>query len=218
MAVRRALKSVAVVLCLLCAGGGALAQAVDAPAPTRIAPPVAPQATLSEGVSEAADRPVPGQRRAPVLTVDPNRLFAETLFGQQILSDLEAEAEALSANNRELEAMLRAEERALTAQRPSMTPEDFRDTAEAFDQKVQAIRRERTERARALDSQRATAEARFLATAQGALVALMEERGASVLLDMRSVILRDNAIDITSDAVKKIDAAIGRGEGLIPQD
>jgi len=92
-----------------------------------------------------------------------------------------------------------------------MSPENFRDTAEAFDQKVQAIRRERTELARELEDKRASAEARFLATAQGVLVELMNERGANILLDMRSIILRDNAVDITNAAVRKIDEAIGRG-------
>ncbi|MCW1956671.1 OmpH family outer membrane protein [uncultured Lentibacter sp.] len=152
--------------------------------------------------------------RAEVVIVDPNRLFAETLFGQHISEALEAEAAELSANNRRLEDELRAEEKELTEKRPTMTAIDFRDAAEAFDKKVQAIRRERQDRARALEDRRTTAEQRFLATAQGVLVDLMNERGASILLDMRSIILRDAAIDITNDAVRKIDEAIGRGETL----
>jgi Skp family chaperone for outer membrane proteins len=152
--------------------------------------------------------------RAEVVIVDPNRLFAETLFGQHISQALEAEAVELSANNRRLEEELRAEEKELTEKRPSMAPVDFRDAAEAFDKKVQAIRRERQDRARALEDKRSSAEQRFLATAQGVLVELMNERGANVLLDMRAVILRDSAIDITNDAVRKIDEAIGRGEML----
>lgn len=163
---------------------------------------------LWASVSFAQEASVPA---AEVVVVDPNRLFAETLFGQTISQQLEAEAEILASKNREIEETLRTEERKLTEQRPTMTPEDFRDTAEAFDQKVQAIRRERTELARELEDKRASAEARFLATAQGVLVELMNERGANILLDMRSIILRDNAVDITNDAVRKIDQAIGRG-------
>ena len=149
-----------------------------------------------------------------VLIIDPNRLFAETLFGQHISEALEAEAQELSANNRRLEEELRAEEKELTDARPTMSAIDFRDAAEAFDKKVQAIRRERQDRARALEEQRASAEQRFLATAQGVLVELMNERGGSVLLDMRAIILRDTAVDITNDAVRKIDEAIGRGDAL----
>lgn len=158
-----------------------------------------------------------------VLIIDPNRLFTETLFGQHISEALEAEAQELSANNRRLEEELRAEEKELTDARPTMSAIDFRDAAEAFDKKVQAIRRERQDRARALEEQRASAEQRFLATAQGVLVELMNERGGSVLLDMRAIILRDTAVDITNDAVRKIDEAIGRGDALdlkgqTPQD
>ncbi|MCV2892151.1 OmpH family outer membrane protein [Lentibacter sp. XHP0401] len=168
-------------------------------------------------LSQSADQPL-SNSQSEVVIVDPNRLFSETLFGQHISEQLEAEAEELAANNRRIEEELRTEERDLTEQRPTMSPEDFRDTAEAFDQKVQAIRRERLDRARELEEKRASAEARFLATAQSALVELMNERGANILLDMRSVILRDNAIDITNDAVRKIDEAIGRGENMTLPD
>ena len=140
-----------------------------------------------------------------VLIIDPNRLFTETLFGQHISEALEAEAQELSANNRRLEEELRAEEKELTDARPTMSAIDFRDAAEAFDKKVQAISRERKDRARALEEQRASAEQRFLATAQGVLVELMNERGGRVLLDMRAIILRDTAVDITNYAVRKID-------------
>lgn len=152
--------------------------------------------------------------QSEVLVIDPNRLFAETLFGKRISRQLEEESQTLAQDNRRIEQELRDEEKAITEQRPTMDPEEFRDVAEAFDQKVQAIRQERLEKARALEEKRASAEQRFLATAQGILVELMNERGGNVLLDIRSVILRDGAIDITSDAVERIDAKLGSGEGI----
>lgn len=153
-----------------------------------------------------------GSSESEVLVIDPNRLFAETLFGKRINSELEAEGAALSAENRRIEDDLRAEEKALTEAREEMSPEDFRGAAEAFDLKVQGIRRERLQKVRALDEKRDTALQRFLSAAQGALVAVMRERGASVLIDARNVVLSDGAIDITNEAVVKIDEAIGAGE------
>ncbi|MBU2982480.1 OmpH family outer membrane protein [Lentibacter algarum] len=155
-----------------------------------------------------------GTEQAEVVIVDPNRLFAETLFGKRINDELEAESNALALENRRIEEELRSEEKTLTEARKTMTAEDFRDSADAFDIKVQGIRRERVEKLRALDEKRANALQRFLATAQGVLVTLMRERGATVLLDLRTVILRDGAIDITVDAVAKIDEAIGTGENI----
>ncbi len=158
--------------------------------------------------------------QSEILVIDPNKLFAETLFGKRISQQLEEEGQALAQDNRRIEQELRDEEKAITEQRPTMDAEEFQDVAEAFDQKVQAIRQERLEKARALEEKRANAEQRFLATAQGILVELMNERGGNVLLDIRSVILRDGAIDITSDAVDRIDAKLGSGEGIeaIPPD
>ncbi len=160
-----------------------------------------------------------GVSQVDVVVVDPQRLFRETLFGQRIAEELEAEAQALAARNRELEEELRVEERELTERRPDMSAQDFRDAAEAFDKKVQAIRRERQEKAQALEDKRGSAEQRFLLTAQDVLVEVMNERGANLLLDIRSVLLRDNAVDITSEAVRKIDEAIGTGAAAqVPQD
>ena len=153
-----------------------------------------------------------GSSQAEVVIIDPNRLFAETLFGKRITDELEAEGQTLSDENRRIETELRTEEKALTEARKTMTPENFRDSAEAFDLKVQGIRRERLAKLRAFEEKRANALDGFLGTAQDVLIALMRERGASVLLDLRSVILRDGAVDITDEAVVKINVAIGSGE------
>ncbi len=153
-----------------------------------------------------------GSTQSEVLILDPNRLFAETLFGKRITDELEAEGQTLSEENRKIEAELRLEEKALTEARKAMSPEDFRDVASAFDIKVQGIRRERLSKLRALDVKRENALQGFLGAAQGALITLMREREASVLLDLRSVILRDGAVDITDEAVLKINEAIGTGE------
>ncbi len=173
---------------------------------------------LGFGASPALAQSLSGSQ-SEILVIDPNKLFAETLFGKRISEQLEEETEALAQDNRRIEQELRDEEKSLTEQRPTMDPEEFRDVAEAFDQKVQAIRQDRLEAAQALEEKRSSAEQRFLATAQGILVELMDERGGNVLLDIRSVILRDGAVDITSDAVERIDAKLGDGKDIevIPQ-
>ncbi len=155
------------------------------------------------------------------MVIDPNRLFAETLFGKRITEELEAEGKSLSEENRRIEDELKAEEKSITEVRKTMSPEEFRDLAESFDLKVQGIRRERLAKLRVLDEKRGNALQSFLSTAQGVLATLMRERGATVLLDLRGVILNDGAIDITDAAVTKIDEAIGAGEGaavITPQD
>lgn len=148
-----------------------------------------------------------------VVVIDPNRLFAETKFGQRVAAELEADGAVLAAENRQIEAELVAEEKELTQKRADMDPEAFRDRADVFDEKVQRTRREQEEKAIALGQNRDTAQRRFLNVARPILDALMIEIGAVVLLDIRSVLWRAETIDVTDEAVRRVDLAIGAGNG-----
>lgn len=148
---------------------------------------------------------------SPILVVDLNRLFNETLFGERVASELEAESADLAAENRRIEAELTAEEKDLTERRAGMAPGDFRDAADAFDMKVQRIRAEQEAKARALADENENAQRRFLGAARPVLERLMRESGASVLLDTRAVLLSSDVVDVTDQAVTRVDDAIGDG-------
>jgi Skp family chaperone for outer membrane proteins len=149
-----------------------------------------------------------------ILVIDPSRLFAQSRFGQRIASEIEAQSIALSEENRRIEAELTAEEKALTDERPDMEPEAFRDKADAFDAKVRNVRREQDAKVAALTKEGETAEWRFLGVARPVLEELMVESGASVLFDTRAVLLSAGAVDVTDEAVRRIDQVIGDGGDL----
>ena len=137
-----------------------------------------------------------------------------------------AEAEALSAENDRIVEALTEEERSLTERRPRMTPEAFRAEAEAFDTKVQEIRRARDAKEVALQNARGTAREQFFEQTRGLIGGLMVERGGAVILDRRTVFLALSAIDITQDSITLIDAtlmtdpggATGDGDAIQPAD
>jgi len=58
------------------------------------------------------------------------------------------------------------------------------------------------------------AQRRFLSVARPILEEVMRETGASVLLDARSVLLAVDNVDITAEAVLRIDQTIGAGEDI----
>ena len=157
-----------------------------------------------------------GLPESPVLVVDPNRLFAETAFGRRFSVELEQRRDALAAENRRIESELEAEEKALTEKRADTTAQEFRALADAFDAKVQRTRAEQENKASQLASEGENAQRRFLGAAAPVLEALMLESGAAVLLDKRSAILSADAVDVTEEAVRRIDAAIGDGSGTTP--
>ncbi len=152
------------------------------------------------------------QSDPPVLIIDSERLFFETAYGGNLTAVLATQAAALQAENDEIVDKLTQEERSLTLRRPEMTIEAFRAEAEAFDVKVQEVRRVRD--AKNVDLQVATAQARaqFEDQVRGVIANIMLERGASLVLEQRNVVLSVRAANITDDAIARIDRELGDGE------
>ena len=143
----------------------------------------------------------------PILTIDQDRLFAETRPGESVNAELEAKAAALAEENSRIEAELIGRERALTDQRPSLPPDEFRALADEFDADVQRIRAEQDEKARQITQERETARQQFVGDVAGIISGIVRERGALVVLDRRDVFLSADRIDITDEAIDRINAA-----------
>ena len=155
--------------------------------------------------------------RSPILTIDSDRLYRDSAFGQRVLSDIEAQSAALADENRKIERQLEEEEAALTQQRAGMEADEVRALADAFDARVQAIRREREEKSRDVASQLETNRDRFLQVALPILQTIMRESGAAIVLEQRSVFISANAIDITDTAISRINSALGDGSEEAPK-
>ncbi|MFC6638013.1 OmpH family outer membrane protein [Sulfitobacter sp. JBTF-M27] len=148
---------------------------------------------------------------SPVLTIDSERLFLESAFGRRVAEEIEAQGAELAKENRRIEADLEAEERELTDMRATMSPEDFRELADAFDQKVQQIRQAQTAKGRALNDLLDQEREVFLTAAAPVLERLMRDADAAVILERRSVFVSANAIEITEDAIELLDETLGSG-------
>lgn len=150
--------------------------------------------------------------RSPILTIDSERLYRDSAFGQRVLEDIEAQSASLAEENRTIEERLEKEEADLTEQRATMEPEEFRALADAFDTRVQAIRREREAKSRQIASQLESNRDQFLTVALPVLETIMREAGAAIVLEQRNVFISANAIDITDTAIQRIDTALGDGD------
>ncbi|MFK7754713.1 MAG: OmpH family outer membrane protein [Sedimentitalea sp.] len=152
-----------------------------------------------------------GQTHSAILTIDSERLYVDSAFGKRVAADIEKDSATLAAENRKIEAELTEEEQALTDQRADMAPESFRQLADAFDAKVQGIRRQQDAKARALVQRGEQARGRFFQTARPILAEVMRDTRAGVILERSSVFLSANTTDVTSLAIGRIDAALGDG-------
>jgi len=149
-----------------------------------------------------------GQVISPVLVVDRDRLYRDSDFGKNIAAELTQERATQEAETRRIEAELVAEELALTEARDSLTAEEFRSRADAFDEKVTALREERDAAQKQLVTRIEQAQITFIEQVTPILGQLMRDAGATILLDRRSVLLSANQIDITDRAIAAIDTAL----------
>ena len=192
-------------------GAAALLLAAPLAAQTAGDLPLAPAGPAPQEVAPAAQIPA-----AQILTLDKERLFSGSAFGQAITGAVEMEVAALTAENRRIDAALEAEERDLTARRPGMTPAEFRILADAFDEKVTALRAAQDAKSKALTRMRDDGRKRFFAAAVPILAALMRDMGALAILSNEAVILSFDRIDMTDAATARLNAALGDGSNLLP--
>ena len=104
-----------------------------------------------------------------------------------------------------------AGDRELTDLRATMTPDEFRELANAFDQKVQQVRQAQSAKGRALNTLLDEEREIFLNAAAPVLERLMREADAAVILERRSVFVSANAIEITDDAIALLNDTLGSG-------
>lgn len=167
-------------------------------------------------LAPAAARAQASEPGTPILVIDSERLFSQSLYGQRIATEIAAATEALAAENRRLEAELRAEELALAEARASMEPAAFRESADAFDAKVQEVRRQQDAKETALSDQLSEGQSGLLSRAHEVLGALMATKGAGMILDQRAVFVWSTALDVTDEAIGWLDTELG--DGSAPDD
>lgn len=146
-----------------------------------------------------------------ILTIDSERVFNTTIAGRRIAADLEDRLNALAQENRRIEAELVAEELDLTERRVTMDTDEFRALADAFDEKVQRIRAEQDAKQRVLERIGDTGRQSFIEAIGPILSRIGRERGAVVILERRDVLLSSDNIDITDEAITRINEALGAG-------
>jgi Skp family chaperone for outer membrane proteins len=149
-----------------------------------------------------------------VLTLDQNRLYTSSLYGKAMEAKALAASQSLAAENRKIEADLAAEEAQLTRQRATMAATAFQTLADAFDAKVERLRKDQQAKVAALTAERDAGRTAFFQAAVPVLGELMRELGAYAILDHGAVVLAFESIDVTDRAIAAVDAKLGDGSAL----
>jgi Skp family chaperone for outer membrane proteins len=163
-----------------------------------------------------ADTGVAQEATAPlvVMTLDQERLFTGSAFGLAALAREAAATAELAAENQRIEQALEAEEKDLTARRSTLPADEFAALAAEFDTRVEQIRTTQDDKSRAITLRRDEDRKRFLQAAVPVLGGLLTEKGAVAILDKDAIILSLSSIDVTDEAIARVDAALGDGSSL----
>ena len=147
----------------------------------------------------------------PFVTLDRERLFQGTLYGRRVIEQLASERLRLVEETQELERALEAEELALTELRKTLSPVEFRAKADAFDEKVVALRAEAQETEGRFVTLLENERQRFFEQVGPVLGQLVHDLGAVAILDRTAILLTTRNIDITDLAIARVDTVLGDG-------
>ena len=145
-----------------------------------------------------------------LFTVDLTKLLRSSEFGKNIMTANNNARQKLQNENEDLEKKLLLEEK-LSQLRKTLPIDEFRPKALDFDRKVEIIRKEQGKKEENLIKQARKEEADFFKRIYPLLYQLLSERGGLVLMDQRNIILWDNSVDITDEAIDLINQVLGSG-------
>lgn len=157
------------------------------------------------------DGETPRPQVSAVLTVDQERLLAESLWGKRAKQEIEDKGQKIEAENELLAKQLSDEEAELTKKRETLDPAEFRKLADAFDARATEVRRERARLVQELSVEAEEDRNTFYRNALPVMGEVMQSRGAVAVLDRRTVFVSLDAIDITDELIEALDARIGEG-------
>lgn len=153
-------------------------------------------------------QPLSAAEKSELFTVDMTKLLRSSEFGKNIIAANNLARKKLQSENEELEKKLLFEEKELSELRKTLSVEEFRPKALEFDKRVSIIRAEQGKKEEILNKKVRKEETDFFKRIYPLLYEILIERGGLILVDQRNIILWDNSVDITDDAIQAINQAL----------
>ena len=153
-------------------------------------------------------QPLSAAEKSELFTVDMTKLLRSSEFRKNIIAANNIARKKLQSENEELEKKLSLEEKELSELRKTLSVEEFRPKALEFDKRVSIIRAEQGKKEEILNKKVRKEETDFFKRIYPLLYEILIERGGLILVDQRNIILWDNSVDITDDAIQAINQAL----------
>ena len=143
-----------------------------------------------------------------IAILDQEALFTDTIWGKNILNEIEVKVSLLAKENRSIESLLETEELLLTKKRKIISKLEFDVLAFEFDNKVKQIRNEQAIKQRKINNFLNDNKKIFFEKITPILLSFIDELGVEVLLNKDTVALASTGSDITKAAIAKINSQL----------
>ena len=144
--------------------------------------------------------------KSSVLVLSQDDLFKKSAPGQALLKVFEKKQSKLFSEASEIEQDFILEEKKLTEQRLILTPDDFQILADAFDQKVEKMRKYRTNKDKKLQQDFIKWRKNFVQIVLPIVRELMSQYEASVVIDtINRGLIYDQKVDITDIIINRLN-------------
>ena len=158
-----------------------------------MATPAAPQQ------AEPAERP-PAQT---VLIVDHDKALNESAPGRALRTLLQERRAAQLQATAERDKAMEAEETEIARIRDRLSRAEFEKRLQEFDQKVREARRANQEAIQAMQAENDAARRKLIQALHLILRDILQERGATVLLNAQTVVMARGDIDVTAEVIER---------------
>ena len=142
-----------------------------------------------------------------ILVVDLERAYKTSRFGESMRDAFNSENQSFNEENKVILNRLKDEEIQLTADRTNLSPDKFAVAADAFDTRVQEIRKIRLEQIRLVEERFKMLKPMFFRRVDSFFDVIMREFDATAILEKSSVVRSNQNIDITDLLIERVDQA-----------
>lgn len=149
-----------------------------------------------------------------VVALDRTRLVAQSAAGKSIQTQLQGIGRTVDAELEPEAKGLEAELKAIQEMGKGLSVEqlngraDIKNRIESLNKRKAAFDQKRAKRTQEVIATQNKADEDFEKAAQPILSQIIKDRGAQLVVDLREVVFVDPKIDITQDAITKMDAAV----------
>lgn len=154
----------------------------------------------------------------PILVVSREKLLNESRAAKSIQAQADALRDELRESLKARQEALRAEELELTELRETLDSANFDARVAAFTEKVRELKRDTNDAGARLQRAVLAARTELQQAARPVLLALMAERRALVMLEKDDVVISVTALDVTQEAIDRLDASAPNIDVQLPSE